>query len=251
MPWKETSPMKERLHFLRDHASGVFNFTELCQHYRVSTKTGYKWLHRFEEEGVDGLQDQSRKPHSSPNQIDKGRADILLQTKRRHPKLGPKKIKGLLELDRPSVNWPAVSTIGELFKKHGLVKPSRRRRKPHHPGFQPVQLTTPNQIWTADFKGEFKTLDGVYCYPLTIADAYSRYLLAVDGLPGPRHRPTKVVFERVFTEFGLPDAIRTDNGTPFASQAIHRLSRLHVWWTPALAAQVQVSASTWARFNPR
>jgi transposase InsO family protein len=144
--------------------------------------------------------------------------------------MGPKKIKGVLDLDRPTVDWPAASSIGELFKKHGLVRPRRRRRKPSHPGFQSVELTAPNQIWTTDFKGEFKTLDGVYCYPLTIADAFSRYLLAVDGLPGPRHAPTRAVFERVFSQFGLRDAIRTDNGTPFASQAIHRLSRLHVWW---------------------
>lgn len=230
MPWKETSPMKERVHFLRDHASGLFNFSELCQHYGISRKTGYKWLNRFLEEGMTGLEDRSRRPHVSPQRVDEQRVKILLETKHQHPRYGPKKIKGLLELEKPSMDWPAVSTIGELFDRHGLVKHRRRRRKPGHPGYQPKKVTAPNQIWTADFKGEFKTLDGLLCYPLTIVDAYSRYLLAVEGLEGPRHRLSKAVFERVFVEFGLPQAIQTDNGVPFATLAIHRLSRLQVWW---------------------
>jgi putative transposase len=230
MPWKETSPMRERLDFLRDHASGLFNFGELCLHYGVSRKTGYKWLKRFGEEGPQGLQDRSRRPHTSPHQIDQRVVDVLLEAKQRHPCYGPKKIKSLLELERPSRQWPAASMIGELFKKHGLVKHRRRHRRPGHPGHQPRELTFPNQLWTADFKGEFKTRDGALCYPLTIADGYSRYLLAVEGLPGPRHKLTQAVFERAFTDFGFPYAIQTDNGVPFASLAIHRLSRLQVWW---------------------
>ncbi len=230
MPWKETSPMKERLHFLQDHATGLFSFAALCRHYQVSRKTGYKWLNRFLEDGLEGLEDRSRRPHSSPQRIDEQRVKILLETKQQHPRYGPKKIKGLLELEQPSMDWPAVSTIGELFDRYGLVKHRRRRRRPGHPGYQPRQVNSPNQIWTADFKGEFKTLDGRLCYPLTIADAYSRYLLAVEGLAGPRHRLTKPVFERAFVEFGLPQAIQTDNGVPFATLAIHRLSQLQVWW---------------------
>lgn len=136
----------------------------------------------------------------------------------------------ILRKQRPSLLLPARSTAAQLFTHHGLVKPRRRRPHPGHPGLGQTPMSHPNSVWTADFKGRFKTLDGEWCYPFTLVDGFSRYCLACVGLPSTKHELVEPLFERAFREYGLPDVIRTDNGAPFASQAIHRLSRLDVWW---------------------
>lgn len=230
MPWTETSPMDERLRFIYDYRDGYYEMTELCERYGVSRKTGYKWLARFEEEGKRGLTDRSRAPHSCPHKVPAAVAEVLCAARRKHPDWGPGKLIGWLEPKHPDITWPAPSTVSDLFVREGLVKPQRRRRRHRHPGVVAPVTHAPNDLWTADFKGHFKTRDGIYCYPLTIADQHSRYLLTCKGLLSTKGDGVRRAFERAFAEYGLPGAIRTDNGVPFATTGIHGLSQLNVWW---------------------
>lgn len=230
MPWSETSPMDQRLRFVADCQRRFFTFSELCERFGVSRKTGYKWLSRYEKEGPPGLVDRSRRPQTCPHQTAARLVEALLEARRRHPSWGPKKLIPILARKHPSWKWPALSTCSAVIKRHGLIQQHRRRRHPGHPGRPTTPMTEPNEIWTADFKGEFKTRDGIYCYPLTVADGYSRYLLACQGLRSTKIRLAQPVFRRLFVEYGLPRIIRTDNGVPFATTALGRLSRLSVWW---------------------
>ena len=230
MPWREVSPMDEKVRFIEAFRSGVFNFTELCAFFGISPKTGYKWVGRWKEQGQAGLEDRSHAVRSCPHQMGEDVAAVLLAIRRKHRGWGPAKLLRIVHKRRPSLPLPARSTTAALFKRHGLVKPRRRRPHPGHPGLGQTAMSHPNAVWTADFKGQFKTLDGEWCYPLTLVDGFSRYCLACVGLPSTKHELVEPLFERAFREYGLPDVIRTDNGAPFASQAIHRLSRLHVWW---------------------
>ena len=230
MPWLETSPMEQRERFIEDYRVGLYTMTELCERYDVSRKTGYKWLDRFEEEGRKGLGDRSRAPHHCPHRISEEMAGLLCEARRRHPNWGPRKLLDWLEPRYPELELPAISTAGDLLARHGLVKKRRRRRHYQHPGVVPAVTTQPNDLWTTDFKGHFRTRDGIYCYPLTILDLHSRYLLACHGLLSTKGNGVRPVFDRVFREYGLPCAIRTDNGVPFATTGIHGLSQLNVWW---------------------
>jgi putative transposase len=234
MPWRQVDPMTERLRFIADAHRRVGSFTELCQHYEISRVTGYKWLSRADHEGLDQLAELSRRPHSCPHATPPPLVARLLAARRRHPSWGPRKLlKVLRRRDRRegrSVAWPARSTIADLLRRHGLVTPRRRRRFPGHPGRPLTPMTAPNGIWTADFKGQFKTGDGIYCYPLTVQDGFSRYLLTCRGLTGTTGAESRPVFERLFRDYGLPEVLRTDNGVPFATEALRRLSRLSVWW---------------------
>jgi len=231
MPWSETTKMRERLRFLDDVERDLFSMTELCQRYGISRVTGYKWLERFAEEGFEGLKDRSRAPATCPHRTDPEVVELLSNARERHPSWGPKKLIPWLARRHARRSWPAVSTAGEILKRLGLVKDRRRRRRIGHPGRPATQATQPNQLWTADFKDQFKTRDARYCYPLTVADAYSRYLLGCQGLLSTRMVGTRSAFQRLFRQFGLPEAIRTDNGVPFAAAtAIGRLSRLSAWW---------------------
>src|SRR5687768_16119652 len=180
MPWLETAPMEQRQQFIADHRRALYSMTELCARYEISRKTGYKWLDRFETDGRGGLEDRSHAPHHCPHRIDPGMASLLTDARRAHPTWGPAKI---LDYVRPRYRgietWPAISTVGDLFTRAGLVQKRRRRRPPvQHPGAVPIQTTAPNDLWTADFKGHFRTSDGLYCYPLTIADQHTRFLIA-------------------------------------------------------------------------
>ena len=232
MPWKVTEPMAERAKFVALFDEGLFSMSELCQRFGISRRTGYKWLGRYEQGGLEGLKDQSRKPQSSPRQTCPEVREALLQVRRDHPTWGPKKLLAYLQARRPDLSLPtAASTVGELLKQQGLSQPRKRpARKWRHAGEPALQADAPNQTWCADFKGQFPTQDGKDCYPLTITDAHSRFLLCCQALPSVRQEGAFPIFERVFAEFGLPAAIRTDNGNPFATQAICGLSRLSVWW---------------------
>jgi transposase InsO family protein len=205
--------------------------TELCARHQISRKTGYKWLARYATDGAHGLVERSHAPHACPHRIAEDVAALLLAARVAHPSWGPAKLVPYLARQQPRVRvWPAVSTVADLLKRHGLVRP-RRRRRPHvHPGTVPIHTTAPNDLWTADFKGQFRTRDGIYCYPLTIADQHTRYLLCVQGLLNTRSTSARPVFERAFREYGLPLAIRTDNGVPFANIGLHGLTHLNVWW---------------------
>jgi putative transposase len=230
MPWKETAPVDERADFIADHRDGLYSTSELCARYGISRKTGYKWLNRFEELGRQGLVDQSRAPRHCPHRIGDAIAELLCSARRKHPDWGPGKLLDFLAPRHPGVAWPAVSTVGDLLARRGLVQKRRRRRSHQHPGVVPPTTHEPNDLWTTDFKGQFKTRDGIYCYPLTIADQHSRFLLTCHGLPSTSGDGVRPIFERSFRTYGLPNAIRTDNGVPFATTGIHGLSKLNVWW---------------------
>lgn len=231
MPWMETCEMKERMRFVVLVESGAYSMTEACERFGVSRVTGHKWWKRYSEEGIRGLEDRSRRPHSSPNSTPEEMKRLVIEMREAHPRWGPDKLLAVLKRRRPELELPARSTVAAILKREGLVSKRRRRRHHRHPGHRVVEVSAPNELWTADFKGEFKTGDGKYCYPLTLADEHSRYLLACEGLRSVRGKRSRPVIEHVFRENGLPDAIRTDNGPPFVVwNAICGLSALGVWW---------------------
>ena len=230
MPWSETTAMDQRLQFVADMRRGTDEITVLCRRYGISRKTGYKWLARYEAQGATGLLERSHRPHRCPHQTDPEAVEALCELRRRHPTWGPKKLLAVLARRHPTLTLPAPSTAAALLKRAGLVTVPRRRRTPGHPGRHTAPMDAPNAVWTADFKGEFRMRNGTYCYPLTVADGCSRYLLACRALSSTATPGAHGVFVRLFQEYGLPERIRSDNGVPFASIALGRLSRLSVWW---------------------
>ena len=230
MPWKETCAMDQRVQFVGDWLSGEYTKSELCRYYGISRVTGDKWIARYTRLGIEGLQEQSRAPTHHPNAITAEVCAQIVECKLEHPSFGAQKVIDRLRQEAPKVRWPAVSTAGEILKRAGLVRARRaRRRIPAHS--QPLShCQEANAVWSADFKGDFVLGDGQRCYPLTISDNHSRYLLHCRALARPTHAATQPWFVWVFREYGLPDAIRTDNGAPFVSQALGGLSRLSAWW---------------------
>jgi transposase InsO family protein len=222
--------MDERLRFVVEAERAEECFTALAARYGIQPKTGYKWLRRFEAEGVSGLAERSRRPHHSPTATAAASVAALVELRSRHPTWGAKKLVAVLRARHPDLALPAPSTAAAILKREGLVRVPRRRVVRAHPGRPVTGMRTPNAVWTADFKGQFKTRDGIYCFPLTIIDGASRYLLSCRALTSVRYHETRPVFERVFRERGLPERLRTDNGVPFASLALGRLSRLSIWW---------------------
>jgi putative transposase len=230
MPWPETVPVEQRARFIDDHRLGLYDMTELCARYAISRKTGYKWLARYDAGGRPALQDRSRAPHSCPHKIAAPVEALLVAARRQHPDWGPEKLLQWLEPRHPGVTWPAISTAGDLLARHGLVQKRRRRRPNPHPGVVPPTTVAPNDLWATDFKGQFRTGDRIYCYPLTVTDQHTRFLLACHGLLSTRGIGVRPIFDRLFREYGLPRAMRTDNGVPFASTSLHGLTALNVWW---------------------
>lgn len=230
MPWRQVDAMHERLRFITDVRGGVASFSELCRHYGISRPTGYKWLARADQSGLDYLAELSRRPQRCPHATPPEVVGALIEARRRHPGWGPRKLLRLVRRRRRSGALPARSTVAAILRRHGLVLPRRRRRYPGHPGRPLTPMAAPNVVWTADYKGQFKTGDGRYCYPLTLQDGCSRFLLACRGLTGTTYAECRPVFERLFQEYGLPEILRTDNGVPFATGALGRLSTLSVWW---------------------
>lgn len=230
MPWRNIKPMDQKIKMISDWCERDDNITSLAQKYGLSRKTVYKWVKRYEAEGLDGLKDQDRAPKQRSNKTPDDIIKSLVEEKYKHRKWGPKKIIAFLKERRPDEKWPASSTAGEWFKKFGLSKKRRIRKKVPAYSEPFLKCSLPNDIWSADYKGQFRTDDNRLCYPLTITDNNSRYLLACQGLFGPRYKETKEVFKTTFKEYGLPRAIRIDNGLPFASRGITGLSRLSIWW---------------------
>ena len=223
--------MEERLQFVHDALSDRFTMAALCARYGVSRRIGYKWLARYEEDGRRGLGDRSRAPHHCPHRLGDEVAELLVAARQAHPFWGARKLLAVLAPRHPRVRtWPAPSTVADLLVRRGLVHKRRVRRPSVHPGVTRPTTAASNDLWTADFKGQFRTGDQAYCYPLTIADQHTRFLLACHGLRSTQTVTARPIFERAFRTFGLPIAIRTDNGVPFATQAIHGLSYLNVWW---------------------
>ena len=230
MPWSVRTPMTERREFVEDAQRQLYSMRELCARYGISPRVGYKWLARYRAEGLAGLEDRSRRPHRSPARLDGELAALFVDARARHPTWGARKLLAYLERRHRRLAWPAASTVAALLKREGLVAPRRRRPAPGHPGRPLTPMDAPNAGWTADFKGHFRTGDGRSCYPLTVADGYSRYLLACEALTRPTHAESVPVFRALFRRYGLPARIRTDNGVPFATSALGRLSQLSVWW---------------------
>ena len=232
MPWRATSPMEQRIRFVKDARTGLYTMSELCERYNVSRKTGYKWTARFEAEGVAGLADRSRAPHSPERRMSEAAREALLEVRRKHPSWGPRKLLAWLGARHSRTAWPAASSVGELLRREGLVAERRRRpRREPHPGPPQIAAKEPNDLWTTDFKGQFPTRNGWWCYPLTLLDHASRMCLALDGLGSPNGERAEPVFERAFREFGLPRAILSDNGAPFAAaRGLRGLTKLSVWW---------------------
>ena len=236
MPWLTQTPMSQRLEFVHTvlHRAPGESIVDLCRQIGISEQTGHKWLKRFGDAGPAGLADRSHAPHQPAHHVPAPIAAALCQLREAQPTWGARKLRDVLTREQPTVAWPAPSTITTLLTRAGLVTTRRRSLRERSAWLRSHQLTTPaapNDVWTADFKGEFRLGSGPYCYPLTIADLASRYLLAVTGLAGPETVPAEAVFRRCFADFGLPRVIRTDNGVPFAAPgALGGLSALSVWW---------------------
>jgi transposase InsO family protein len=229
MPWKDTRVMDERTAFVEAWLKRASSVSELCERFGISRKTGHKWIGRYHQGGLAGLVDQTRAPRERPQAVCEAVVTAVVALRRKHEFWGPKKLRAVLKQTAPETKWPAVSTIGEILKRHGLVK-GRRKRHRVPKSTQPLAAATaPNVVWSADYKGQFRVA-GRWCYPLTITDNCSRMLLRVQSVKGVSEEEARPIFESAFREYGLPWRLRTDNGSPFASKAIAGLSMLSVWW---------------------
>jgi len=223
--------MEEKLKFVTLARTGRFTITELCDQCGISRKTGHKYLLRYAQSGSVGLNEHSRRPKGSPGATDPTLERLILGERRRHPTWGPKKLRVLLERNHGIESPPARSTIGLILNRHGLSQPRKRRAGVYR--VRPDHLTEPthaNEVWTVDFKGWILLGNGERCDPLTVCDRFSRYVLACRACPNQQFKGTQRVFAAIMRHHGLPQVIRVDNGTPFASGALGGLSRLSVWW---------------------
>jgi transposase InsO family protein len=230
MPWKDCRIMDERYRFILDYQSQECSLAELCRRYGISRPTAYKWLGRHAQEGVAGLKDRSRAPHTQARASSPEQEALLLACRAAHPHWGPRKLKAYLERRHPGLLLPAPSTIGAILGRHGLLLPRKRVR---HATASPGPLApagAPNDTWCVDFKGWFLTGDGTRIDPLTMTDAYSRFLLCCQAVAKTDGEHVRAIFEACFRQYGLPRRIRSDNGPPFASTGLAGLSRLAVWW---------------------
>jgi putative transposase len=229
MAWKETCPMDERTKFMASWLEGAESKSALCRRFGISRKTGYKWSGRYAADPESGLADRSHVPRRLAHKLADELVMPILELRQRHPSWGPRKLRAVLERSSPELAWPAASTIGDLLRRQGLVRP-RRRRRPALLQSEPFGLVAEvNDTWCMDFKGWFRTGDGLRCDPLTVSDAHSRYLLACQIVP-PTTGGVAPVVERLLRTHGLPQAIRSDNGAPFSSTGPGGLSRLSVHW---------------------
>lgn len=231
MPWRETKPMEQKTLFIADHLRGLYSHSELCERYGISRKTGYKWLQRYQQYELEGLQERSRRPHQSPLRTPYLIRQAIMEIRRkgREP-MGAKKIRTLLAQRFPSQVLPSKTTIYNILNGEGLIHQHKRRSRvsPYRQPFAAVDEA--NTVWSSDYKGQFKLGNGQWCYPLTVMDHHSRYLLGCQGLSGTGTAMARQYFTRLFREYGMPQRIRTDNGVPFASRAVGGLSRLSIWW---------------------
>ncbi|KTD35667.1 transposase (ISmav2) [Legionella moravica] len=230
MPWKETVAMRERIKFISNYMEKSFDsFSELCAFYGVSRKTGYKYVNQFKESGIDGLKERSRSPHRHGLKTAQWMEDNILKIRKKHTSWGGKKIHNWLQQEYPETEWPSKSTIDDILKRNGLVR-KRRVRGHVAPYNEPFSLcTNPNDVWSIDFMGQFYLGNKKRCYPLTVTDNFSRYLLDIRAFDAISSLKTKETLENLFMIHGLPKAIKSDNGVPFASTGIAGLSQLSIW----------------------
>ena len=231
MPWKEVKPMQQKVLFIADYLRRGTSMMDLCATYGISRKTGYKWIQRYQQLGLEGLAERSRRPVLSPSRVPYHMQQAIIELRQQFQTApGAKKLQVLLAQRYPNEVLPSKSTIYNILNRAGLVVSRRRKRRvsPYPHPFAPVQAA--NQVWSVDYKGQFKLGNGQWCYPLTVMDHHSRYLCGCEALPGTRLDDTRATFVRLFREYGLPERIRSDNGVPFASRARGGLSRLSIWW---------------------
>lgn len=230
MPWKESSVMDERMKFIGEWLTDTCSKSTLCSAYGISRPTGDKWIARYAASGAEGLLDHSSAPCRSPQATPVELCNRIIDTKLRFQHWGPRKVVDWLRRHEPTCAWPVDSTVGEILRKAGLVRPRDRRRRavPSIHPFAPI--VDVNQSWSMDFKGDFRLGNGCRCYPLTMSDNYSRYVLACQALERPSTQAVRPWCEWVFREYGLPVTIRTDNGSPFASLGLGGISQLSKWW---------------------
>ena len=229
MPWKEWNKVEERLRFVARRLDGE-KMAGLCREFGISRKTGYKIFSRYKDSGLEGLTDRSRRPYRQANQLPFQIEKLIVKLKKDYPHWGAPKIRERLRRLYPDIQRPAISTVHAVLDRNGLVK-RRKRRRYKARGTALSRPDKPNELWCADYKGEFMLTDRRYCYPLTITDFASRYLIACDALSTTKETFAFTVFERAFKDFGLPKTIRTDNGVPFSCcNALYGLSKLSVWW---------------------
>jgi len=231
MPWQESSVMDERVRFVARLLDGEA-MSDVCREFGISRKTGYKIFNRYKDQGVDALCDRSRRPWRYANQLPAQVEDLIVRTKREKPNWGARKIREvLIKRLAGDVRVPAKSTVHAVLDRHGLVKRASKRRRNKAMGTALSAVSAPNALWCADFKGEFKLGNREYCYPLTVTDQASRFILTCEAMQSTKEAGVFEAFVRLFQERGLPDAIRTDNGLPFASpNGLYNLSKLSVWW---------------------
>ena len=230
MPWNETDAMELRVQFIRDWLKKTHSVSELCALYAISRKSAYKWIDRYMREGPDWAMNRSHAAAMVSNKTPLEVEHALMQMRLQHPTWGARKLLHQVGLQQPRLALPHASTVCDMLKRNGLVTARPRRRAIGHPGRPSTVITGPNDSWSADFKGHFRTGDGIYCYPLTVTDNYSRFIVGCQALPGTLLEPTRAVFTRLFKEYGLPRSIKTDNGVPFSASTLGRLSQLSVWW---------------------
>lgn len=231
MPWKEVLLMEERVRFVSLAESGKQSMASLCREYGISRKTGYKWLGRKRELGLAGLKEMSRKPRSNSRSVSADALKLVLKLKRRHPNWGAKKLHELLCTDCGVADPPCVNSVDNALRRHGLT--TRRRRRAKFVRSELGELTEaehPNHVWAVDFKGWFVLGDGQRCDPLTISDLSSHLVICCKAMRNQQWRPAREAFAQVFRRYGLPEIVRVDNGTPFASVGTLGLSKLSVWW---------------------
>jgi transposase InsO family protein len=231
VPWKARSVVNERMIFISRLQDGE-RMSELCREFGISRKTGYKLLARFDEHGPAGLYDQSRARHTVRHRVSEQLEQTLVEIRHTHPTWGARKLHAWLRARAPGVHLPAIGTISRVLKRQGLIQPRKRRSRssvlPY--GAKLRQSTAANELWCIDFKGQFRLGNGRLCYPLTVTDHHSRFLLGCEALDSTQGGPAKQALKQVFREYGIPQAIRSDNGPPFASNSIAGLSALSVWW---------------------
>lgn len=221
--------MNERVKFIARYLTNEFTFTGLCDEFGISRKTGYKWVARYDSGGASALDEKSRAPLTHPHAYPDEIMCSLVALRGEHPRWGARKLVALMQRRHPTLKLPSPSAVNEMLSKRGLLA-TKRRRQASSQYREPLRTyDAPNAVWCADFKGHFP-VGGRRCHPLTITDGHSRFLLGCHALKQPRSEPSRLIFERVFRSYGLPDVIRTDNGAPFSTLAIAGLSDLAVWW---------------------
>ena len=229
MPWKERLIMEERKSFIHAVMESKQSFNDTCLEFGISRKTGYKWLHRFEDGGYPGLEDQSRRPNSAPGQLPEGLVCELIKLKLAHSSWGPKKIQTLFGRIHGE-STPSLSSVNRIFMKAGLVKRRRVRKTSSGRMTSSIRIQSPNDVWTIDFKGWWRTRARDRFEPLTVRDAYSRYLLEARSLPDTTTASVQQAFVGLFNAYGLPRVIHSDNGAPFASRSnVRGISKLSAW----------------------